>query len=147
MFEVRQVLRLWLGGKGLRAVAQVSRVDRKTVRRYVDAAIEAGVTVDGGVDQLTDEVLGRVVEIVRPHRADGHHGEAWAALVARRDQIAKWVKADVVGVKICELLARDGVVVPQRTMQRLPASSVPAGGRRSAVGGRDKCSAVDDLGA
>lgn len=72
MFEVREVLRLWLGGEGLRAVARLSRVDRKTVRRYVDAAIEVGVTVDGGVGQLTDEVLGRVVEIVRPHRTDGH---------------------------------------------------------------------------
>ena len=55
MFEVREVLRLWLGGEGLRAVARLSRVDRKTVRRYVDAAIEAGVTVDGGVEQLTDD--------------------------------------------------------------------------------------------
>ena len=54
MFEVREVLRLWLGGEGVRAVARLSRVDRKTVRRYVDAAIEAGVTVDGGVGQLTD---------------------------------------------------------------------------------------------
>ena len=92
MFEVREVLRLWLGGEGLRAVARLSRVDRKTVRRYVDAAIEAGVTPDGGVGQLTDEVLGRVVEIVRPHRVDGH-GVPWAALDARRDQIETWVKA------------------------------------------------------
>jgi hypothetical protein len=51
MFEVREVLRVWLGGVGLRAVARLSRVDRKTVRRYVDAAIEVGVTVDGGVGQ------------------------------------------------------------------------------------------------
>src|SRR3954465_10203724 len=93
MFEVREVLRLWLGGEGLRSVARLSRVDRKTVRRYVDAAIDAGVTADGGVEQLTDLTLGQVVEIVRPHRADGHHGEAWVALVVRRDQIAKWVKA------------------------------------------------------
>jgi hypothetical protein len=121
MFEVREVLRLWLGGEGLRAVARLSRVDRKTVRRYVDAAIAAGVTADGGVGQLTDEVLGAVVEIVRPHRADGHHGEAWAALVARREQVEAWVKADVAGVKICELLARDGVVVPERTVQRFVA--------------------------
>jgi hypothetical protein len=75
MFEVREVLRLWLGGEGQRAVARLSRVDRKTVRRYVDAAIEVGVTVEGGVVQLTDLVLGQVVEIVRPHRTDGH-GEA-----------------------------------------------------------------------
>lgn len=121
MFEVREVLRLWLGGEGLRAVARLSRVDRKTVRRYVDAAIEAGVTSDGGDAQLTDEVLGRVVEIVRPHRADGH-GAGWATLAARRDEVAKWVKADLTGVKICELLARDGVTVPERTVQRFIAT-------------------------
>jgi hypothetical protein len=68
MFEVREVLRLWLGGEGLRGVARLSRVDRKTVRRYVDAAVEAGVCVDGGVGQLTDLAVGRVVEIVRSIR-------------------------------------------------------------------------------
>jgi len=117
MFEVREVLRLWLGGEGIRAVARLSRVDRKTVRRYVDAAIEAGVTADGGVGQLTDLTLGSVVEIVRPHRSDGH-GQAWATLAARRDKVDAWVTAGVAGVKICELLARDGVVVPERTVQR-----------------------------
>ena len=117
MFEVREVLRLWLGGEGIRGVARLSRVDRKTVRRYVDAAIEAGVTAEGGVGQLTDVVLGRVVEIVRPHRTDGH-GEGWAALAARRDRVEAWVNADVAGVKICELLAGDGVVVAERTVQR-----------------------------
>ena len=117
MFEVREVLRLWLGGEGVRAVARLCRVDRKTVRRYVDAAIEVGVTVGGGVGQLTDVVLGQVVEIVRPHRSDGH-GEAWALLAARRDRVEAWVTAGVAGVKICELLARDGVVVPERTVQR-----------------------------
>lgn len=120
MFEVREVLRLWLGGEGLRAVTRLSRVDRKTVRRYVDAAVEAGVVVDGGVEQLTDEVLGRVVEIVRPHRVDGH-GEGWATLVAHRDRIEGWVAAGVAGVKVCELLARDGVVVAERTVQRFIA--------------------------
>jgi hypothetical protein len=72
ILEVREVLRLWLGGEGLRSVARLSRVDRKTVRRCIDAAIEAGVTAEGGVAQLTDEVLGRVIEIVRPHHTDGH---------------------------------------------------------------------------
>jgi hypothetical protein len=134
MFEVREVLRLWLGGDGIRAVARLSRVDRKTVRRYVDAAIAAGVTAGGDVGQLSDVVLAAVVERVRPHRVDGHHGEAWAALVARRDQIAKWVKADVAGVKICELLARDGVMVPERTVQRFVATEFgPRRGQGSTV--------------
>jgi hypothetical protein len=64
MFEVREVLRLWLGGEGLRAVARLSRVDRKIVRRYVDAVLEVGVSADGVVGQL----LGSVP------RVEGNHG-------------------------------------------------------------------------
>lgn len=133
MFEVREVLRLWLGGEGLRAVTRLSRVDRKTVRRYVEAAIEVGITADGGVEQLTDEVLGRVVEIVRPHRTNGH-GHAWASLAERRDTVEGWVTAGVAGVKICELLARDGIVVPERTVQRFVAAEFgPRRGQGSTV--------------
>lgn len=38
MFAIREVLRPWLAGEGLRAIARLARVDRKTVRRYVAAA-------------------------------------------------------------------------------------------------------------
>ena len=31
--EIREVLRLWLRGEGLRSVARLAGVDRKTVRR------------------------------------------------------------------------------------------------------------------
>ena len=43
VFEVREVLRLWLRGEGIRAMERLVGVDRKTVRRYVDAAVEARV--------------------------------------------------------------------------------------------------------
>ena len=43
VFEVREVLRLWLRGEGLRTVERMAGVDRKTVRRYVTAAVESGV--------------------------------------------------------------------------------------------------------
>ena len=39
VFEVREVLRLWLRGETLRGIERLSRVDRKTVRRYVEAAV------------------------------------------------------------------------------------------------------------
>jgi hypothetical protein len=83
VFEVREVLRLWLGGHGFRAVERLSRVNRKTVRRYVAAAEELGLVRDGGEGQLTDLLLGSVVEVVRPHRGDGH-GESWRLPRARR---------------------------------------------------------------
>jgi hypothetical protein len=35
---IREVLRLWLAGAGLRTVAAQAGVDRKTARRYLQAA-------------------------------------------------------------------------------------------------------------
>jgi transposase len=119
VFEVREVLRLWLAGEGLRAVERLSQVDRKTVRRYVEAAMALGLdrNVTAGVEQLTDTFVGLVVEAVRPHRCDGH-GEAWRLLTVRHDEIKAWVDDDLTGVKIHELLDRGGVAVPLRTVQR-----------------------------
>jgi transposase len=117
VFEVREVLRLWLAGEGFRSVERLAQVDRKTVRRYVDAARRLGLVREGGDDQLTDVFIGMVVETVRPHRFDGH-GEGWRLLADRHDQITVWVDDDLTGVKIHELLERQRVVVPLRTVQR-----------------------------
>jgi len=115
--EVREVLRGWLGGAGLRTVAERAGVDRKTARRYVAAAEVAGVCREGGLGQLTDEVIGQVVAAVRPVRAGGH-GHAWEALEAEREQISEWVGKDLSVVKIADLLARRGVLAPYRTLHR-----------------------------
>ena len=117
VFEVREVLRLWLSGEGVRFVERLAQVDRKTVRRYSVAAEAFGVVRGGGDGQLSDAMVGVVVEAVRPHRCDGH-GEAWRLLVAHHDDVAGWVAEDLTGVKIAELLERRGVVVPVRTVQR-----------------------------
>jgi hypothetical protein len=117
VYEVREVLRLWLDGEGLRSIERLSAVDRKTVRRYVTAAEELGLVRDGGVGQLGDEFIAAVVEVVRPHRSDGH-GEAWQQLVAEHDTVSGWVAEELTAVKIHELLGRRGVVVPLRTVQR-----------------------------
>ncbi len=42
VYEVIEVLRLWLDGEGLRSIERLWLVDRKTVRRYVTAAEELG---------------------------------------------------------------------------------------------------------
>ena len=131
VFEIREVLRLWLRGDGLRRVAELAGVDRKTVRRYVDAAVAAGVVRDGGESQLSDVLIGTVIEAVRPHRADGR-GEAWRLLVANHDQIVCWLKTDgLKAVKVNELLARRGEVVPERTLHRYALEVCDVGrGRR-----------------
>jgi hypothetical protein len=118
VFEVREVLRLWLRGEGFRAVERLAGVDRKTVRRYVAAAVELGLCRDGGEEQLSDEFVGSVVEVVRPHRSDGH-GEGWGVLVANHELIVDWLKTDELTVrKVHELLSRRGIVVAERTLHR-----------------------------
>jgi hypothetical protein len=36
VYEIREILRLWLRGKGLRSIEAMTGVDRKTVRRLAD---------------------------------------------------------------------------------------------------------------
>jgi len=127
VFEVREILRLWLRGEGLRAVSRLAGMDRKTVRRYIDAAVELGLDRAGGEEQLTDLLLGQVVEKVRPHRTDGR-GEARRLLDGQRDQLVKWLDADgLTVVKAHELLERQGVVVPERTLHRYALEELGVG--------------------
>ncbi len=131
--EVREVLRCWLAGEGLRTAAERAGVDRKTARRYVDAAVALGLVRDGGEGQLSDELLGAVVAAVRPVRQSGH-GAAWEALLAVEEQIRDWVGKD--GLQLTNVhgkLTRCGVVVPYRTLHRFAVERCGFGRRQPTV--------------
>jgi transposase len=115
--EIREVLRLWVRGEGLRSIERLSGLDRNTVRRYVAAAQACGAVREGGEGPLDDALLSRVAEAVRPHRADGH-GQAWALLEAHQQELAALLDDGLTVVKAGELLGRRGVIVPQRTLHR-----------------------------
>jgi hypothetical protein len=75
--EIKEELRLWLQNKrGPRSIAETVGVDRKTVRRYIETAQAAGLVREGGEGQLTNALIGAVIEAVRPERPAGH-GVAW----------------------------------------------------------------------
>ena len=130
--QVREALRRWLRGDGERRIAKGVGVDRKTARRYITAAVELGVDRGGGEGQLTAELIGQVLERVRPHRVDGH-GEAWRALLGEEARIKEWLNQDLTVVKIGILLARRGVVVPHRTLARFAVQRCGAGRRTTTV--------------
>jgi transposase len=129
VIEVREVLRAWLSGLGQRPAARQAGVDRKTAARYIEAAQEVGVARDGGFGQLSDGVIGEIVGLVRPARPDGH-GQTWAALRARQEQIATWVEQGLTIVKIHDFLTREGVVVAYRTLVRFCEQCCGFAGRR-----------------
>ena len=84
VFEVREVLRLWLSSYGFRRIADMVRCDRKTVTRIVRIAEALGLVRTDSPDRLTDGFVGGVVAVLAPKVPD-RHGEAWNMLVAHRD--------------------------------------------------------------
>ena len=92
MFEVREVLRLWLLGYGLRKIASMVRSDRKTVTRMVEVAKGLGLAAGDSVERLSDAFVAEVMAVMRPPRPD-RHGESWALLVEHRSKIEAWVEA------------------------------------------------------
>lgn len=85
MNKIREVLRVWLGVAGLpapgcRTIAAHCGMDRKTVRRYVEAAQAPGLPRDDDVSAIDDGLIGAVADAVRPARPDGH-GAAWEQLL------------------------------------------------------------------
>jgi hypothetical protein len=94
--------------------------------------VEVGVVRDGGEEQLTDELLAVICEKVRTASSDC----PWA-LVGGSDgppaRLRAWlVEEKLTVVKAGELLARQGVVVPERTVQRCALEVLGVG--RSARG-------------
>jgi len=81
-----------------------------------------GLSRDAGVGAVSDELVGVVVDAVRPARPNGH-GASWELLLAHEEQIRRWVAGgngqdSLSIVKIEELLVRQGVRVPYRTLHR-----------------------------
>jgi hypothetical protein len=64
--EVKEVLRLWARGHGLRHVARATSLDRKTVRRYVAVARALGLKRDREDLALDDFFVGDVVASLSP---------------------------------------------------------------------------------
>lgn len=76
--EIREVLRVWLGVVGLpapgyRTIAAHCGVDRKTVRRYVEAAQAAGLSRSDGAEAVDDGLIGGG----RRGGASGSPGWSW----------------------------------------------------------------------
>jgi Transposase and inactivated derivatives len=118
VLEVREVLRQWLRGHGYREAGRLAQMDRKTARRYVDAAVAAGLTRDGGDAQLTDVLVGAVISRVR-RGGPGTRGDNWAVCERHRKYLGEVLEEGLVLTKVEELLKRrSGVAVPYRTLHR-----------------------------
>lgn len=121
---IREILRRWQAREGLRTVAAATGTDRKTVRRYVEAAVARGLQREGG-RALDDDLLAEVVGDVLPG-APPRVGEMRALCRQHGDRISTWVDEGCRAPKIARLLHQHvGVVVPERTLTRFIAEELP----------------------
>jgi len=126
MLEVKEVLRLWIGGAAKKQIARQVGLDPKTVRRYIEVAQATGLEVGPGPPGLTDERLSAVLIALR---ADGGRprGDSWALAVAQRDTIKRFLDRGVRLSKIRRLLVRQGVAIPYPTLHRFAVAELDFG--------------------
>lgn len=122
--EIKEILRLWSSGHGFRLVSSRTGTDRKTVRRYVEAAEEAGFARGGQID---DDLVAAVALAVVPG-APKTIGAMRAHLRAHAESVKRWAEEGCPGPKLAKLVKRTtGVPVPLRTMQRFLAEDLGLG--------------------
>ena len=117
MLEVKEVLRLWLSGVHKKRIAAQLGLNIKTVRRYLHAAQAHGLTIAAPPDAVDDALLAAVVSTVQPGTGRPH-GDGWAACVAHRAVIERYLQAEVRLSKIRKLLGRQGVRISYPTLRR-----------------------------
>jgi transposase len=123
MIEVKEVLRLWLVGAAKKRIAAQVGLDPKTVRRYVKAALGAGITSEA---TLTDERLAVLMATLQANPGRSH-GDSWSACQAQRTFIESLLKQRVRLSKIRRLLERRGVRVPYPTLHRYAVAELSFG--------------------
>lgn len=122
--EIRETLRLWAMGRGIRPISRQVGLDRKTVRRYIEAAEELGLRRGQVELALSDELLSDLVVRLRPGVAPTP-GAMREHCRAHQELLEGWVGEGCRGPKLVKLLMRHtGVTVPLRTMQRFMADDL-----------------------
>lgn len=126
MEEIKEVLRRWIRGDGIREIARQGLADRKTVRRYVRAGRECGLHEGDPESALTTDVLVAVTALLEPSRPRAR-GAGWELCVQHRAFIQAQVENRVRLTKVRKLLRRRQVDVPYATLWRFASSELGFG--------------------
>lgn len=114
--DCQEVLRRWLAGDGIRSIARATGLDRKTVRKYLAAAL--GLGLKPGDAWPEEKVLVAFIGATVHSRPTALPGSTEKVLIERRDQIQEWIGQKLLLTKVHELLMREGVQVAYGSLYR-----------------------------
>jgi transposase len=132
MLEVKEVLRLWLGGVAQRRIAAQLGLNVKTVRRYVAAAQASGVSRAASSEALDDSLIAAVVSRLQSH-VGRPRGDGWAECAAQRAVIERFLRQGVRLSKLRKLLRRQGVDISYATLRRFAIAELGFGERAPTI--------------
>jgi transposase len=115
VIEIREVLRRFCLGDTVRAIARGTGSDRKTVAKYVAAAVAAGL--QRGDAGPTDDHVAAAVAAARG-AGGGRPGAVPDRLAPSREQIVTWLGEGLRLTKIHRRLRAQGVAVPYSSLHR-----------------------------
>jgi hypothetical protein len=115
MIEVQEVLRRYLSGTGLRAIARGTGLDRKTVAKIVRAGMAVGLQPGG--PPPTEAQLATIVAALHPPMP-GRPQDAETALQPHQTQIQTWLAEGLRLTKISRRLQAQGVTLSYSSLYR-----------------------------
>jgi len=127
MVELREIVRRWQGGEGVRALARGTGMDRKTIAAYLRAAQAAGVQPGSGPP--TDEQLTAIVATRRPGRPANTDAPSpeFEMLRPHAAHIRAWLTEGLRLTKIYRRLREQGLPVSYSSLYRFARAACDFG--------------------
>jgi transposase len=117
VMDTDQVIRRWLAGEKIRAIARAVGLDRNTIRRIVRAAEQVGVQRE--TPWPDEDKLQAIRQHIGRPGATLAAGQVEQRLKRRTDQIRAWLDKDhLLLTKVHELLGREGLDVSYSALYR-----------------------------
>jgi hypothetical protein len=132
MIEIKEVLRLWLAGRGKKPIGRQLGLDPKTVRRYTRAAEADGLQQEDGPAALTEERLATIVAALDT-KTERERGPSWSRCLDARSRIEGCLKNGLRLTKVRKLLIRDGIEIPYPTLHRFAVAELGFGRRAATI--------------
>jgi len=130
--DVTEILVHWYAGRKLAEIARSLRVDRKTVRKYVDGARAAGLRPGGPpvpAEQWAARVRAWFPELVKPEV----RSPTWAEIGRHREYVAKALKTNTVSTIHQRLRDEHGLTVGLSSLRRYVRVEFPGAAAQSLV--------------
>ena len=134
MSDVSEILSHWWAGRSLSEISTSLGVDRKTIRKYVAPAIEAGIVPGEGAARTREQWRGLVAEWW-PELVDARLRQVtWPEIEKHRDYIAGQLAAGVTQATIHQRLRDErGLSASVASLKRWVAANLPEEVKRRAV--------------